>query len=399
MRELDLREWQKSDPYSLKPSQLNALRSLNISIDPVDEDKWVLTPSSTIGAVELDDLAVLIRPKIPIPQLLSLACYAIDKVKFQLSDFDFPEASALPDVLALALGKAARHAFSRGLLCGYIGREESGTAVRGRIQFDEQLRRRPGVFLPIEIHYDEFTDNILANQLLKAAAIRLTRAGLRSPQARDELRYISSMLDSISLCEWSPNSVPNITFNRLNQHYRSVITLSRLVLRRVELQAYRGDLQATGFLMDMNVVFQEFVTVALREALGLSKQDFRERDIPELDTTSRVRLTPDLVWRHAGRYIFVGDAKYKRIVSDAKNADLYQILAYTTALDLPGGLLVYAKGERKPATYTTRNSGKHLEVAALDLSGCLEDVLERVRTVAKTVRQLRDEVGRLREVA
>ena len=27
------------------------------------------------------------------------------------------------------------------------------------------------------------------------------------------------------------------------------------------------------------------------------------------------------------------------------NADLYQLLAYTTALNLPGGLLVYAKGE------------------------------------------------------
>ena len=31
----------------------------------------------------------------------------------------------------------------------------------------------------------------------------------------------------------------------------------------------RGDMRANGFLMDMNVVFQEFVTVALRESLGV----------------------------------------------------------------------------------------------------------------------------------
>ena len=399
MRELTLQEWQASEPHSLTTSQLSALRSLKISIDPDVDGKWTLTPGSTIGAVEVGNLAVLIQPKIHMPQLLSLACYAIDNVKFQTSDFDFPEERALPDVLALALGKAARRAFSRGLLHGYLAREEALAIVRGRIRFNEQFRRRPGIFLPIEIRYDEFTDDILANRLVKAAAIRLMRAGLRSPRARNEVRWVAGMLDNVSLCEWPPNSVPEVTFDHLNEHYRAAVTLSRLVLRHGELQAHRGSVRTSGFLMNMNAIFQEFVTVALREALGLSENDFKECDIPKLDTGKRVRLRPDLVWLHAGRYVFVGDVKYKRIVSDAPNADLYQILAYTTSLDLPGGLLVYAEGEREPATYTIRNSGKHLEVATLDLSGSLEDVLERVRNVARMVLRLRNEVGGLRNVA
>ena len=73
------------------------------------------------------------------------------------------------------------------------------------------------------------------------------------------------------------------------------------------------------------------------------------------------------------------------------NADLYQMLAYVTALDLPGGLLVYAKGEADVATYTVRGSGKRLEVAALDLSGSLEAVLKRVRGLADKARALPDE--------
>lgn len=399
MRELTLQEWQASEPHSLTTSQLSALRSLKISIGPDVDGKWTLTPGSTIGAVEVGNLAVLIQPKIPIPQLLSLACYAIDNVKFQTSDFDFPEERALPEVLALALGKAARRAFSRGLLHGYLAREEALTTVRGRIRFDEQFRRRPGIFLPIEIRYDEFTDDILANRLVKAAAIRLMWAGLRSPRARNELRWVAGMLDNVSLCEWPPNSVPEVAFDRLNEHYRAVVTLSRLVLRRGELQSHRGAVRASGFLMDMNAVFQEFVTAALREALGLSENEFKERSIPTLDIGKRVRLRPDLVWQRAGRYVFVGDAKYKEVVSDVPNADLYQLLAYTTALDLPGGLLVYAKGEREPATYTIRNSGKRLEVTALDLSGTLEKVLERVRLVAEKVARLRIDAVKLRKVA
>ena len=86
------------------------------------------------------------------------------RVKFQETDFEFPEKVALPDALALALVSAARRAFSRGLLHGYRTEEEALQTVRGRIRFDDQIRRRFGVPLPVEVRYDEFTDDILANQ-------------------------------------------------------------------------------------------------------------------------------------------------------------------------------------------------------------------------------------------
>ncbi len=70
-------------------------------------------------------------------------------------------------------------------------------------------------------------------------------------------------------------------------------------------------------------------------------------------------------------------------------------MAYVTALDLPGGLLVYAKDDDDPETrgmtYDIRNTGKCLEVAVLDLSGTLEDVLGRVKNLASKARELRAE--------
>ena len=87
----------------------------------------------------------------------------------------------------------------------------------------------------------------------------------------------------------------------------------------------------------------------------------------------------------------MGDAKYKNIAGErVPNADVYQLLAYVTALDLPGGMLVYAEGEADTATYRVRHSGKRLEVTALDLSGTLDDVLDRVDDIAGRVRGLRD---------
>ena len=405
MRQIDLTEYRQSPPLTLSPAELETLlrerKALDLSITPSTDEraKWTLTPSSTVGAVEVGDLSVLIEPKIGIRQLLSLACYAIGKVRFQAKDFDLPEESALPDALALALAKAARQAFSRGLLHGYRTEEEALLTVHGRIRFDEQIRRRPGMLLPIEVRYDEFTDDILANQLVKAAAHRLGRMPLRSPEARRGLGWVAGMLDNVSLREWPPNAVPEVAFDRLNEHYRNVVTLARLVLRHGSFESRRGDVRASGFLMDMNKIFQEFVTVALREKLEISEREFGERQICSLDEGGRIHLKPDLVWQDSGRCVFVGDAKYKRIDGSVPNADLYQLLAYTTALRLPGGLLVYAKGEREPATYKVRLSDKRLEVAALDLSGALEDVLLRVVEVADRVRRLRDEARQLRRAA
>ena len=53
--------------------------------------------------------------------------------------------------------------------------------------------------------------------------------------------------------------------------------------------------------------------------------------------------------------LFVGDAKYKNLADrSAPNADLYQLLAYATALDLPGGTLIYAQDKAEPHMFAVR---------------------------------------------
>ncbi len=407
MREINLGEYAPSKPLTLSNAELETLlreaKALDLSVVPAigEGNEYVLKPGSTVGAVEISDLSVLIRPKIGIPQLLSLACYAMGVYKPQeLRLFDFKEEEALPDVLARVLAAAARRAFSRGLLHGYRTEEEALPAVRGRIRFDEQLRRRFGVPVPIEVRYDEFTDDILVNRLVKAATARLGGMRLRSPEARRGLGRVAGMLDNVALVEFSPSAVPEVTFDRLNEHYRGVVGLSRLILRHSAFESSRGEVRASGFLMDMNKVFQEFLTVALREALGVSSDTFGEYTIPSLDKGGLVHLRPDLVWRDGRDFLFVGDAKYKRIRDErVPNADLYQLLAYATALALPGGLLVYAKGEEEPVVHEVRHSGKRLQVAALDLSGTLDEVLRRVESLANKVAGLRDEARSLLRAA
>ena len=406
MTQVDLKEYAPTD-HALTAAQRDALlreaSALDLSIEPIvdREGSYRLTAGPRVGAVEIGELSVLIEPKMGIPQVLSLACYAMGVFRPQQDrPFDFRESESLPDTLAIALSSAARGAFVRGLLHGYREEEDALQTVRGRIRLEEQMRRRFGIGLPVEVRYDEFTDDILENRLVKAAVIRLGVMRLRSLKARRGLGWVAGMLEQVSPVEYGPNDVPEIRFDRLNEHYRRVVGLARLVLRHSAFQSGRGNVRASGFLMNMNRLFEEFVTVALREALGVSEQTLLSNKGLKLDEDGAVDIKPDLSWWDGAICSFVGDAKYKNLTGRrVPTADLFQLLAYTTAHDLPGGLLVYAQGEADTASYRVKHSGKRLEVVALDLSGTLDEVLGRVDHVAARVRTLREDARRVPRAA
>ena len=411
MREIDLREYKRSEPISLSAEERDVLREAgSVAVEPAEgsDEAYHLTPGSTIGAMEVGGLSVVIRPKLKIGRVLYLASYAMGAFKLQEKGFEYPEADTLIEILALALGSAARRAFARGVLHGYRTEEEALHTVRGRIMVAEQIRRRFGVGVPIEVRYDDFTDDILENRLVKAAGALLGRMRIRSASSREGLGWIAATLGDVSAVRYSPKEIPEVEFGRLNGHYREVVGLSRLILRHWTYEAKRGGVRARGFMIDMNRVFQEFVTLALREELGVSERRFcSDKEIPHpiyLAAGRKVRLEPDLSWWEGAACMFVGDAKYKRIDGGkVPNADLYQLLAYATALDLPGGLLVYAKEEMeptemKPIRYRVVHADKTLEVAALDLSGSIEDLRVRVRELAGHVRRLQEQ-GRQAQAA
>ena len=395
MQEINLREYETSAPLCLTVPQRDAIRRAVPSIDitPVDgtDDQYTLRPGSIVGALEIGDLSLHIKPKLDINRVLWLACYALGAFDLRREQFSFKsEQPELIAVLAQALGDAAGKAFARGLLQGYRVREEALHTVRGRIMVAEQIRRRFDMPLPVEVRYDEYTEDILPNRLIKAAAALLGRMQL-SEEARRGLRHIDATLVNVMPERYRPNDVPEVKFDRLNGHYEEVVGLARLVLAHQSFEPLRdGEVRARGLLVNMNEVFQCFVTRALREQLGVSEHALRQGWACTLAESGKVPLEPDLSWWDGGTCVFVGDAKYKRIDDRSiPNADLYQALAYATALNLSDTLLVYAKGEAEPVVHTVRNAGKRLEVVAVDIEGSIEDIRARIGELAGKVRAQR----------
>ena len=208
------------------------------------------------------------------------------------------------------------------------------------------------------------------------------------------LRAFDAALANVSPVEFHPARLPEIGWTRLNEHYRPAVELAKLILRATSFEVAPGAVRSAAFLVDMNRVFEDFVVTALREALGVSPVTFpqaNDRHSLHLDHDRQISLKPDISWWQRRACLFVGDVKYKRVDHrGVRHADIYQVLAYAIAADLPGGLLIYAAGEAPAALHEIRHLGRQIQVIALDLDGPPAAILGQIDAVAGRVRALRD---------
>lgn len=377
----------------LRESKLVDVRALG------GDRHWVM-PNGRVGAVRFDDLQVDVTPnhKLDVTHLMFLLGYAKDP-GFRPDAVVGEEDGDLWPAMAQSLAASVERALTLGLLQGYTSQQEALLTVRGRIAFDEQVRRRPGNAVPIEVRYDDFSPDIAENQIL-LAAIHLM---LGVPRLNDEIRRrllhlgarfagVKRLVPGTPTPPWQPT--------RLNDRYHAALGLAEVLLRHSSTRMSATGVTMSAFVVVMWKVFEDFVTTALTEALaehpGYSRPQLsvyltgaggwregltgRGPDDPHGD----VLMNVDVVhFDGCGRPDVVFDAKYKLASSTGRyaNADHYQMLAYCTALEVPAAWLIYAGGgtdiRRK-----IKNVGVEVVAAPLDLRQPPEAVLAQVRQVA-----------------
>jgi 5-methylcytosine-specific restriction enzyme subunit McrC len=174
---------------------------------------------------------------------------------------------------------------------------------------------------------------------------------------------------------------------RLNARYHAALRIASLVLDATSVEHETGNVAVNGFLLDMPLLFEQFVTVALREAITARFGGRVEGQVRyHLDQAGQVPLRPDIVWKVGGTTAAVIDAKYKaEKPAGYPNADLYQLLAYCTILGLPVGHLVYAQGNASPARHVVRQSGVEIICHAIDLRQAPGQLIGEMSNLAEVV--------------
>lgn len=366
---MELEAWSKLD-VELSPesaAQLAEMKLVEVVASPVP-GRWTLISNSRIGVAVGPEWELRVRPRLSIPKLFFLLAYARDEDGWQDQLAFLEHTDDLMEGIASSFSWQTLRVLEQGTLRGYVDKAERLTTIRGRIRFADQIARGAALPLPLEVSYTDYTEDIPENQILKTAAVRLLRLPRLPVVARRRLLKIRGALDDVTVLS-RPREARAPLPTRLNARYQPALKLAELILQSASIDAPRGNVAATAFIFDMNKVFEDFVSTALREAMQPYGGELRLQWNGHLDIQRLIRIIPDLTWWVGGRCVAVADAKYKALrPAGMPNADAYQMLAYCTALALPKGFLVYAKdsGERVGAREVF-NSSCRIEVRTLDV--------------------------------
>jgi 5-methylcytosine-specific restriction enzyme subunit McrC len=387
MRHLTLIEGAPPTPWDLSTDMAQALSTLELAVvtRTPGSTSWDLAAGSKVGVARVGDLQVTVRPKVPVDRVVFMMGYA-QKPKFWrdhnvLLDVELEFA----DALAESFRRLATRALEQGLLQGYRSVDDTLPVVRGRIRVGDQLSRRFGLGIPLEIRYDEFTADIAENQLLLAAATRLLRMPTVTPAIRQSLQRLRLQLADVTpLVRGLPT--PDWAPSRLNTRYQPALHLAELILAGESFEQRVGDIRVSGFVFDMWRIYENFVCVALREAMAPYGGRSSLQHHMHLDESGDVAMQPDYVWIRGGEPAAVADAKYKaEKPSGFPQADLYQLLAYCTVLGLKEGHLVYAKGNEDAREHSVIGADVTIHCHTLDLAQQPEVLLGQVGTLASRI--------------
>jgi 5-methylcytosine-specific restriction enzyme subunit McrC len=349
-----------------------------------------LTPLGHVGVIVGPGCRFVIRPKIPLRNLF----YLLDPTAPvpAADDHTRPsEGGEELDYLAGRLGRLLSERAAAGLHRAYTERTERGPFLQGRLDVAAHVREVRGRER-LHCTYEEFTSDVPLNQLPKATAQLALRSPLLGDGVRGALRTALESYTTVSDVAVVPESFLATPPDRLSEPYRPLLDLCRLLVAGLAPGAVAGRVPYPAFLLDMEQIFESYVTEGIRAALGkdgafgLAAQPlFGLRAMPR--GRPDVQFRPDFTVERAGRPRLVGDAKWKRLVGGGpRSRDLHQVLAYCVVTGARHGALIYP-ARRQQRWHYPIESGICLSVHTLPVHGTRGQCSQALQRLGSAIRR------------
>lgn len=200
---------------------------------------------------------------IPIQNIYYLLCYAWDKLtERDIVNVESLDSTTLAELFARVLINGTNHLLKRGFDRGYVPQHEWTGRLRGRICFQEAIRRNATLTGRLPCDFDELSYNVLHNQILKATMRQLIRTGRLATECSEGLAQLCRLFSDIQDIELTNRVFGQVQLYRNNQFYDFLLKVCELIYRNLLVTEISGTSKFMDFVRDkqqMAILFENFV--------------------------------------------------------------------------------------------------------------------------------------------
>lgn len=282
--------------------------------------------------------------RIPIQNIYYLLCYAWNKLdEKERVNVSIDYSTELVDLFAKVLINSTKVLLKRGIDKKYIENTEEIAGVKGKLLISETIKRNILSKKRTICSFDDYSANILSNQILLSTIYRLTRTKGIDKELKSELVSLQKMFIGIDQIKISSSLFKQVRLNRNNRFYGFVMNVCQIIFESTLPSEEKGKFSFSDFTRDekkMPILFQAFIRnfYKIEQSKFLTVKgetiDWKFESVDEKSDQYLPQMHTDITLENINDKVII-DAKYyqetmklyynKEII---KSENLYQLFSY-----------------------------------------------------------------------
>lgn len=201
--------------------------------------------------------------EIPIQNIYYLLCYAWNKLEEQeVVNVEAENFKDIYDLFGKVLSNGCSYLLKKGFDRNYVPHDEIINGIKGKLLFADSLKHNLFDKGKANCEFDDFSHNIIHNQIIKATIRNLLVDQVLSGKIKSELHHIHNKFHGIDDIKLSRLHFNNIRLHRNNYFYDLLIKICRIIYDNLLITETTGNYKFMDFIREprkMNQVFEKFV--------------------------------------------------------------------------------------------------------------------------------------------
>ncbi|QGH36821.1 restriction endonuclease [Gracilibacillus salitolerans] len=282
-----------------------------------------------------------------------------------------------------------------GLSKGYISVEETSNVIKGKIDINSTIKKNALVNKKIAVVYDEFSENILLNQIIKATLVYLSRSNKISQKMRRLFYGLLPYFTEVSDVELDLKLWNNVRYNRQNIRYQFIVDVCRYLYEQLLF-----DESSTSQMMKevqdeqrLSSLYEKFIYAFFkRETKYKVSHPQIQWSVDDEFTDALPIMQTDLVLQKDKKTLIVDAkfysenmvARFEGGMTKQNSGNLYQIFTYINNWkadpeEKVAGMLLYAKTTAlNQPNHIYQIKGNQIFVVSLDLQQDFSNIKENL---------------------